>query len=75
MIEQANGNIFAMYGNDGSLPIFLKNMMTAADSDYMPSVFLQKLQQVFVFQFPPPYWNSVTRVTRVVKKNLDDTKF
>ena len=55
--------------------VFLHDVMASVYPLDFPAVFLEQIQQVFVFHVPPPYWNSVTRVTCVIKKNLDDTKF
>lgn len=63
-----------MYGYYCSFPIFLKNMMAAVNSYKLPSVFLQKFEQVFVFNVLPPFKNIMPRVVRIINKNLKEYK-
>ena len=51
--------------------VFLHDVMAPMYPFDFPAVFLEQIQQVFVFHVPPPYNHIITRATRIIKRDFE----
>ena len=60
-----------MDGDCFDFAVFLHDVMAPMYPFDFPAVFLEQIQQVFVFHVPHPYNYIITRATRIFKRDYE----